>query len=697
MQRFGWCGILAVVAVLAAPAAQAQQALSKGVAVTGLSGAINTTRDFTLVVPAGATQLSFALSGGSGDADLYVRRGAVASSSSNDCASEGSTNTESCSFVSPSAATYYVRVQAYRAYSGLSLLANYTAAAAPTVTLQNGVSVGNLGAAAGAWLRYRIDVPAGATNLAVRTSGGTGAVDLYVRAGAEPTSTVFDCRPLVVGNSETCSFAQPQTTSYYIGLYGFNAFAGVTLTASYSLPPPPPPGSGATWSGFSTYYVNAIGKTGVALRSALNEAAGRSHVRMSYANVWEALKYTDEDSANTANVILIYTGRSQAKTYNASVNSSDQDAWNREHVWPKSHGFPDEAQWAYTDIHHLRPADVSVNSTRGNKDFDWGGIGHWRGAGQPHRCRQLRAARRGEGRHRAHDVLHGDPLRGQRHHRGRQSGTGRQRRHQRQPDGQALCAGQLAPRRSGQRRRDPPPCAHRRAPGQSQSLRGLPELGRGDVRRRLPLRARCGSAACPRAAAVRRSGVARGLGMTRLARFSPGAPHMSIDETNPRPLLRWVLPLLLGLLGSAGQAAEPAKPEWDALDAALFEPLFNRCDLDRLDELVHPQLEFLHDQGGPQDRVAFERAVRQNICGGKGPKPIRRLAPGSLESHPMRRNDGELYALVQTGRHVFFLRHADGRETATSQARFVHTWWLEGGRWRLYRVLSFDHQAPSPQ
>ncbi|KQW43315.1 MULTISPECIES: endonuclease [unclassified Roseateles] len=362
---------VAVAALAAAPAALAQTALSKGVAVTGLAGATGNTRDFTLVVPAGASQLSFALSGGTGDADLYVRRGAQATSSSNDCASESGTNAENCAFASPTAATYHVRVQAYRAYSGASLVGNYnTSTGTPTtVTLQPGVPVSNQAAAAGAWLRYRIDVPAGATNLTVRTSGGTGAVDLYVRAGSEPSSSAYDCRPLVVGNEETCTFAQPQAASYYVGLYGFKAFAGVTLTASFSQPPT----GGATWPGFNTYYVNAIGKTGVALRSALNTAAAHGHARMSYSAVWDALKYTDEDPANTANVILIYTGRSQAKTYNASVNSSDQDAWNREHVWAKSHGFPDEGQWGYTDIHHLRPADVSVNSTRGNKDFDWGG------------------------------------------------------------------------------------------------------------------------------------------------------------------------------------------------------------------------------------------------------------------------------------------------------------------------------------
>lgn len=120
-----------------------------------------------------------------------------------------------------------------------------------------------------------------------------------------------------------------------------------------------------------SYYVNTSGKTGEALKSALNNVL-RGHVRLSYAEVWDAISYTDEDPANTSNVILLYAGRSQAKTFRAGTSTS-QDAWNREHVWAKSHGFPAESQYAHTDIHHLRPEDVSLNSTRGNKDFDNGG------------------------------------------------------------------------------------------------------------------------------------------------------------------------------------------------------------------------------------------------------------------------------------------------------------------------------------
>ena len=120
-----------------------------------------------------------------------------------------------------------------------------------------------------------------------------------------------------------------------------------------------------------TYYVNTSGKSGEALKTALNNVL-RGHVRFSYAEVWDAISYTDEDPANTSNVILLYAGRSQAESFRAGTSSS-LDAWNREHVWAKSHGFPNESQYAHTDLHHLRPEDVSLNSTRGNKDFDNGG------------------------------------------------------------------------------------------------------------------------------------------------------------------------------------------------------------------------------------------------------------------------------------------------------------------------------------
>lgn len=128
------------------------------------------------------------------------------------------------------------------------------------------------------------------------------------------------------------------------------------------------------------YYNNAAGLNGSELKSALH-AIVSNHIQYPYTSsstdVWDILKASDEDPDNSDNVILLYTGRSQAKTENSGQNLTwTGDRWNREHVWSKSHGFPVETDTAFTDCHHLRPADESVNTSRSNKDFDNGGTPH---------------------------------------------------------------------------------------------------------------------------------------------------------------------------------------------------------------------------------------------------------------------------------------------------------------------------------
>ncbi|WP_406191273.1 endonuclease [Streptomyces sp. NBC_01017] len=116
------------------------------------------------------------------------------------------------------------------------------------------------------------------------------------------------------------------------------------------------------------YYKDAVGKTGDELKSALHPIISEQ-TKLSYDEVWDALETTDEDPDNPNNVILIYSGRSQAK----GAHGSGANDWNREHVWAKSHGDFGTSTGPGTDIHHLRPEDSSVNSTRGNLDFDNGG------------------------------------------------------------------------------------------------------------------------------------------------------------------------------------------------------------------------------------------------------------------------------------------------------------------------------------
>ena len=130
----------------------------------------------------------------------------------------------------------------------------------------------------------------------------------------------------------------------------------------------------------SGYYDQTEGLTGSELKAKLH-AIISDHVKYPYTSsstdVWDILKESDEDPSNPNNVILLYTGRSQAKSENSGESSTPgSNRWNREHVWSKSHGFPVEQDTAFTDCHHIRPADESVNSSRNTLDFDNGGDQH---------------------------------------------------------------------------------------------------------------------------------------------------------------------------------------------------------------------------------------------------------------------------------------------------------------------------------
>ena len=100
--------------------------LQKGVPETDLSGATGDSIRFTMEIPAGATDLSFDMSGGTGDADLYVRFGEEPTTGAYDCRPYSSGNNESCDFATAQEGTYHVMIQGYTSFSGVSLVGDYT-------------------------------------------------------------------------------------------------------------------------------------------------------------------------------------------------------------------------------------------------------------------------------------------------------------------------------------------------------------------------------------------------------------------------------------------------------------------------------------------------------------------------------------------------------------------------------------------
>ena len=210
--------------------------LDNGVAVTGLSGSAGNKKYYTLEVPQGHARLVINMSGGTGDADMFVKAGAAPSSSTYDCRPYKSGNTESCTFTNPQAGTWYVMVNAYAAYAGITLKATYSGGnlgeptSAPVSRTIDGTVLRNANNHHGAF-----DVVAGSPFEVVMT--GSADPDLYVRFGAQPTTTTYHCRPFLSGASERCALTVPAGQSKaYLMVRGYDISATYSLELQYTQP-----------------------------------------------------------------------------------------------------------------------------------------------------------------------------------------------------------------------------------------------------------------------------------------------------------------------------------------------------------------------------------------------------------------------------------------------------------------------------
>ena len=99
--------------------------------------------------------------------------------------------------------------------------------------LLNDVKGTGLSASRGEWLVYQMEVPNGAAPIDFSMSGGTGDADLYVRYGAPPTTTTYDCRPYRADNVESCRLWSGQGGTYYVGVRAFRSYQGVSIEGSH--------------------------------------------------------------------------------------------------------------------------------------------------------------------------------------------------------------------------------------------------------------------------------------------------------------------------------------------------------------------------------------------------------------------------------------------------------------------------------
>lgn len=101
--------------------------ITKGQAVA-VSGTGGTSKLYRIFVPAGTTNLLVTIRNGTGDVDLYMRRGQppTGSSSTDACRSFNDGNNETCSINNPQSGTWYMLLDAFTTYAGATLTATYT-------------------------------------------------------------------------------------------------------------------------------------------------------------------------------------------------------------------------------------------------------------------------------------------------------------------------------------------------------------------------------------------------------------------------------------------------------------------------------------------------------------------------------------------------------------------------------------------
>lgn len=112
-----------------------------------------------------------------------------------------------------------------------------------------------------------------------------------------------------------------------------------------------------------------LGKKGVELQNGLSILMANTQTEIiAYKDLKTCLSTTDSDLMDDNSMITLYTRDIIDGTWNESL-------WNREHVWCKNHSnglytaVQENNKGAGSDIHHVRPALMTINSTRSNVPY----------------------------------------------------------------------------------------------------------------------------------------------------------------------------------------------------------------------------------------------------------------------------------------------------------------------------------------
>ncbi len=197
---------------------------------------------------------------------------------------------------------------------------------------------------------------AGAVGVAWATMDGTAAAGSeYVAGGGQ--ASFADGQTEATVTVELIDDAAPESSKAFtvtLGNVTGGAEAGEITTCTVTIIDD----DDANADYYANCYKNGVLKTGNTLKTALCQILNENTKTNQYGSKLNPfLNVVDACPTNSNQVLCIYLQRGLS-----------QSAYNKEHIWPQSHGCSDPPQQG--DLHHLRACDTTMNSTRGNKDFD---------------------------------------------------------------------------------------------------------------------------------------------------------------------------------------------------------------------------------------------------------------------------------------------------------------------------------------
>jgi serine protease len=204
--------------------------IANGIELKGLSGDADFNAYYTIDVPAGANTFDVAMGDGTGDADLYVGKGAVPTDTDYFCRSRGIQTAEHCMMGNPTG-TWFIRIVGATAFSNVTLKATY----AVVNRVLTGTTINYLADVAGSQRFYWFSVPPGQHTIRARISHMTADADLYMYEQALPSRlfTLCDKPPKLGRHSESCRYrftwSPPFTSYWYLGVYGIADYTNLRL------------------------------------------------------------------------------------------------------------------------------------------------------------------------------------------------------------------------------------------------------------------------------------------------------------------------------------------------------------------------------------------------------------------------------------------------------------------------------------